>query len=656
MKNIVLLSSDINIEYCITILQGVVKFFEQKKDVHLIVTQVKSNSDLKGTYVYQYGSVQRMIEADDIDGYIVLSTTFGDFLYEMLQSIRNKNNKPIVSIGVELPFSNCYSTVCNTKKIYKEIVSHLIKEHNCRKIGFFSAKDANSDEANERYNSYLEALKVNSLEFNPDYILDGNFTRYQARKIILEKYKSKEDVPFDAIICANDLTASGCVEAFTSIGLSIPDDVKIIGFDDSPQASLSEPSISTVNQQMSVQGETAAELIYKKLTDHDIPHRTEVDLSPIYRQTCGCIELNNKDYVYKNKYGEIVRQETNFKEYIRNYYERVSDSRNIYVIFDFIHSNDTMKDFINNVDKLLSYSKFLGMAICLYKKPVSWEAGDEFNMPSSATIANLIERSNGLFINSSETTFNPNSSLIPKEYDDVPGFFILNPIYNGALNYGYFFCHFTEPKLEIYTIYIKIINQAIAQAAEYSRTIEKNIRLEEEKKDLQTKNTNLSQQSKTDELTKVLNRRGFMDYGQQIVNLSTSMGTTGVVFFADLDKLKTINDKFGHKMGDMAIQLCAQALKQSFRKGDLVARLSGDEFAVVASNMSLELLTRCRRKLAISCRKLSRENDLPFTLSISLGGVEYNSDSNSLKDLLSKADASLYEEKEKHHKRLENKG
>ena len=65
----------------------------------------------------------------------------------------------------------------------------------------------------------------------------------------------------------------------------------------------------------------------------------------------------------------------------------------------------------------------------------------------------------------------------------------------------------------------------------------------------------MSKQSKTDDLTGVLNRRGFYEFGQRTLDIIQEMERAGIVFYADMDNLKIINDSFGHDMGDQAIKL-----------------------------------------------------------------------------------------------------
>ena len=117
-----------------------------------------------------------------------------------------------------------------------------------------------------------------------------------------------------------------------------------------------------------------------------------------------------------------------------------------------------------------------------------------------------------------------------------------------------------------------------------------------------------------------------------------------------MDGLKKINDTYGHEMGDKAIMLQARVLKDIFRSSDVIGRLSGDEFGIVALGMKMSHIEKIRLKIEMLCKKVSIENQLPFTLSISLGAVDLQK-SSVLKKLLSEADKELYKEKKIKHAR-----
>jgi diguanylate cyclase (GGDEF)-like protein/PAS domain S-box-containing protein len=92
--------------------------------------------------------------------------------------------------------------------------------------------------------------------------------------------------------------------------------------------------------------------------------------------------------------------------------------------------------------------------------------------------------------------------------------------------------------------------------------------------------------SLTDELTGLYNRRGFFTVGEQLLKQSRRQKTGIFVVYADVDDLKEINDKWGHREGDMALIHTAAVLRGTFRESDIIARIGGDEFVVLAMEIA----------------------------------------------------------------------
>lgn len=93
----------------------------------------------------------------------------------------------------------------------------------------------------------------------------------------------------------------------------------------------------------------------------------------------------------------------------------------------------------------------------------------------------------------------------------------------------------------------------------------------------------LRAESVTDDLTGLYNRRGFMTLARQQVLIADRIGERLMLFYADLDDMKAINDRFGHLEGDRALKEVGSMLKVTFRESDIIARIGGDEFAVLAT-------------------------------------------------------------------------
>src|ERR1700686_5828877 len=89
-----------------------------------------------------------------------------------------------------------------------------------------------------------------------------------------------------------------------------------------------------------------------------------------------------------------------------------------------------------------------------------------------------------------------------------------------------------------------------------------------------------------DDLTHLYNRRAFYALAAQQLKVMRRKEQGLLLFFADVDHLKNINDTYGHREGDLALVRAADALERTFRDSDILARLGGDEFAVLALDAS----------------------------------------------------------------------
>jgi diguanylate cyclase (GGDEF)-like protein len=151
----------------------------------------------------------------------------------------------------------------------------------------------------------------------------------------------------------------------------------------------------------------------------------------------------------------------------------------------------------------------------------------------------------------------------------------------------------------------------------------------------------------TDALTGLHNRRGFISLAEQQLKLSDRNKRGVRLYFADLDGLKWINDTLGHEEGDKSLIEAASVFSETFRASDIIARMGGDEFAILAidpkdtSNPEM-LLSRLQSQID---RHNNQENR-KYRLSISIGYALYNPESPcSLDDLMARADKLMYEQK-----------
>jgi diguanylate cyclase (GGDEF)-like protein len=119
-----------------------------------------------------------------------------------------------------------------------------------------------------------------------------------------------------------------------------------------------------------------------------------------------------------------------------------------------------------------------------------------------------------------------------------------------------------------------------------------------------------------------------------------------LLLFADLDGMKWINDSLGHKKGDEALIEAASVLKKVFRESDIVARVGGDEFSVLAVGINKEDSRIIEDRLEYQIGVNNNRENRDYALSISVG-MAYNDPENTstIDELMSHADALMYEQK-----------
>lgn len=155
----------------------------------------------------------------------------------------------------------------------------------------------------------------------------------------------------------------------------------------------------------------------------------------------------------------------------------------------------------------------------------------------------------------------------------------------------------------------------------------------------------------TDELTGVYNRRGFFTLLEQQISLARRTKKGFYLFLIDFDYLKEINDTYGHLEGDRALIETAKCLRDSFRQHDIIGRIGGDEFAVVAINASVESGERLTSEMMNQLKNYNALFAAPYQLAFSVGKAYFDcAEELTLDKLMQQADSELYQDKRFNHK------
>lgn len=197
-----------------------------------------------------------------VDGVIFLGTSLTDKLPLLLQ----RNNIPVVVFGD--PYSGrSISRVMGEEILGGEIAAKELVESGCREIGVISGSEEIATNA-LRIEGFRAALKRRGYLLNPNHIISGGFTQrggYEAMDMLIKKYPN-----VDGVFVLSDLMAIGSLEKLSRLKISVPEQVSVIGFDNSPSGNFTHPRLTTVDTQPKECGISLAEMLLQLISGSEI--------------------------------------------------------------------------------------------------------------------------------------------------------------------------------------------------------------------------------------------------------------------------------------------------------------------------------------------------------------------------------------------------
>ncbi len=230
------------------------------------------------------------------------------------------------------------------------------------------------------------------------------------------------------------------------------------------------------------------------------------------------------------------------------------------------------------------------------------------------------------------------TELLPQNHSH---YYTAFPLFSGEEVYGMVLCEADQSE------YMSVLISSM-QLGTLRRVINMSIREKHMQQELEEKNRILNVISAYDELSQLLNRRGFMEKAMQAIR--KNMGKQAYMVFADIDHLKEINDCFGHAAGDFAITTAADYLRHCMPADAVIARIGGDEYVALivtecVEENCCEVLTKRLERHMIDFNKACEK---PFYVEMSAGVYEFECTTKvDLSEILKKSDEVLYEEKKK---------
>ncbi len=565
----------------------------------------------------------------EYDALISLDTYMTGSFIEPINKLKKAVSIPVITMGTVK--EGTYSIVNDQDLSFREIIEHLIDRHGCRDFVHVAGPRERSF-CQERIEIFQNTLADNGLECGEERIFYGTLRPECGEAVlkeILEAYaaESEKKLP-DAIVCVNDYTAIGIIQALEKKGFRVPEDILVTGYDDILRAQYNEPSVTTSAQPFFHVGRIGMEILKQVLRGDHPEQLTAVPGTLCLRQSCGC---EPKDMVRK----DMIRE-----KYIRTVsnLESLALSNTNLILGGAIH--EAVEEIYDEIEKgCLRETGFRDAVLCLIdgwdqKKLIQHRYSlkeETFNVVCGIVNGNSVKRQRLR-----------KGQLLPEEMmnDDKPYFIF--PVHHMQYFLGYFI---VNPELkEMEQLHIKSWLVSIS-------TVLINWFFRHQLTDTVKELEYLYQ---TDMLTGLYNRRGYYRFFESYYDECRNSGSALAVFLIDMNGMKKINDRYGHAEGDFCLTTIADALQKCARLDEICIRMGGDEFVVLAKNYDPKKADVFMRMVRDLINQSTRRAGKNYQISVSIGCYMnvpekegFASIQSEAETYLGKADKEMYSEKQK---------
>ncbi len=584
---------------------------------------------------YQKGeaNIYELINFDLLDGVIIAPVTLsGDAETQahLLERLQNECRKPVVSI--DMPYGNYPVSYTENLRAFAEITEHIIKEHKRKKIYFLSGQ-ADSPVSGQRIEGYKSAMTAHGLDVTDDMIFYGDFW-YTGGEMLADRIASG-DVPMpEAVVCASDHMAIGLANRLAAKGIKVPEQVIVTGYDGIPEAVLNDITITTCVPDVKTAAAKAVNMLRKEMEPHSelkpVPEHSGSELRLC--ASCGCPE--NTAYIKKCLSDSLFSSGNKLSDGSVD----IGTFLESYMFENFAGASDVDDCLIKicGSDYLITpYSRFF---LCLKEEWLNTDDRTEKGYPEKMKTV-IFKRPQLRQDDPMKDCYSADDSrsvfetklMLPQlwESSDEPTVTYFSPVHyiTETLGYCALECSMSQEHIigNVYRNWLRNVNAALEM-----------IRVR----------AGLQKFSERDAMTGLYNRRGMAAELDKLMRTAKPTDRA-IVFVIDMDRLKYINDTFGHSEGDYGIRTIAHVTRQICKNDEICVRAGGDEFYIIGIGdyNSIDALVRAEQ-----FNQLLAETDKaagkPYEISASIGCCcESLFHNNNIPDLLKIADSRMYNNK-----------
>lgn len=626
-KKIALFANGWNNEYLMLSMKGIQQCAKERNaDIFLFLdyaAYTDAQIDIAGEI-----NILQLPDFRDFDGVILLGnmlTVAGEI--DILRKKVLEYNVPAICIDYDLEGVDSLLTENSTGM--RELVEHMIEVHEAKDFLWLGGPKENRD-SQERLEVLQTVMAEHGLRLSEDNILYGDWSYYSASWRLTEWMETHEKLP-DVVVCANDNMAVGACIFFEDRGIDVPGETRVTGFDHLESGHGFYPAVTSVERSVTQHAYTGTCRLLNRLEEKPCEEKISFRTKVAVEESCGC-QLD----AGRNRKRLLAFQKT---------YKKSIDS----VMFDWhLTSLDRSMVWVRKREELYQAFRYV------WEGNHSYE-GNDFSLCLDERFVKSLDEDCELLVHgyservkvvysmkdgvSQPVQYIESRNIIPN-YDDQTQeghIYLIVPLHMENRCIGYMTMRDTLallPESNLLT-WTKHLTNGLERARQ-------NILMDK-------LNEQLNHLSQTDKLTELLNREGYEKIAIPRLEACRKDGLCGAIVVVDINRMKHINDKYGHLQGDAAIITVAQSIKEVLPEHWNAVRYGGDEFVLVGECESRECAEELKKGLLQQVYENAQRN-LPYKLTVSVGYVLVEPYTNlTIEEYFRSADQAMYYMKEEMH-------
>lgn len=545
----------------------------------------RSEYDLQEKHMFRFAAIE------NLDGIIIVPDSYqeGDFR-DMLYDVLKRARCPIVAIRHQGEGYDCVYT--DEDAAIRPLVRHLIEDHGLRRICFQKGLPRHVD-AERRLAAFKNEMAAHGLPVPDSAVCSGNMRIHCGEEAYAAFFSDPDNRP-EAVVCANDYMAVGLMRALRKRGIRVPEDVIVTGFDNVTRVGADEPSLTTIQPDYDGMVVWAMDHLDRQIRggrQRQDQVRFAMNGTFILGESCGCGKRHPDYFRQMSAYATSLVELHNDQDAMMN---NMSIAMGACDDLSELHEALISDRIVNPIVR--------DHYICLFGEP------DALMRDTGGKACLIHATRNHQDCGMPMISFDRSSLLPPMaERLNEPQMLFVKLLHQKGHNFGYSVFQYDSGEVPSRT-YVSS-NALISIALENIYRRQELMRLYEERR--------LS--SITDMMTGLLNRRGLMEKLEPLWH--RLMGRRIAFACVDMDRLKHINDTFGHAAGDCAIRMVGRSIQAALPPDGVGARIGGDEFIIFLPVTASDTCEAFKAAFVQGLHQLNETERRGFMVTASIGFI-----------------------------------